>query len=73
MERTDALVFYKVDTIDLVYTEANSLSFEIGLVSIIGIVFTIFAYKKLDDNIKKIYWFSLVAGILCVVFSLLGY
>lgn len=70
MERTDALVFYKVDPIDLVYTEANSLSFEIGLVSIIGLVFTIFAYKKLDDNIKKIYWFSLVAGILCVVFSL---
>ena len=70
MERTDALIFYKVDPIDLVYTEANNLSFEIGLVSIIGLVFTIFVYKKLDKNIKKIYWFSLIGGILCVIFSL---
>ena len=70
MERTDALIYYKVDLLDLIYTGNNSMSYEIGLVSIIGLVLTILTHKKVDKNIRKLYWFSLVTGILCVIMSL---
>ena len=70
MERTEALIYYKVDFLDLIYTGNNTMNYEIGLVSIIGIVLTILAHKKIDKNTKKIYWFSLVAGIVCVIMSL---
>ena len=70
MERTDALIYYKVDLLDLIYTGNNTMSYEIGLVSIIGLVLTILTHKKVDKNIRKLYWFSLVTGILCVIMSL---
>ena len=70
MERTDALIYYKVDLLDLIYTGNNTMSYEMGLVSIVGLVLTILAHKKVDKNIRKFYWFSLVTGILCVIMSL---
>ena len=70
MERTDALIYYKVDLMNLIYTGNNTMSYEIGLVNIIGLVLTILVHKKIDKNIRKLYWFSLVAGIVCVIMSL---
>ena len=70
MERTEELIRNKVDLIDLLYTDSNELSFEIGLVTLIGLVFTLLAYKKIDPSYKKMYWFSLITGIICVVLSL---
>ena len=70
MERTDALIYYKVDLMNLIYTGNNTMSYEIGLVNIIGLVLTILVHKKVDKNIRKLYWFSLVTGILCVIMSL---
>ena len=70
MERTDALIYYKVDLLGLIYTGNNTMSYEVGLVSIIGLVLTILAHKKVDKNIRKLYWFSLVTGILCIIMSL---
>lgn len=70
MERTEALIYYKVDFLDLIYTGNSTMSYEIGLVSIIGIVLTILAHKKIDKDIRKLYWFSLVTGIACVIMSL---
>ena len=70
MERTEALIYYKVDLIDLIYTGNDAMSYEIGLISIIGLVLTILAHKKVDKNIRKLYWFSLITGIVCVIMSL---
>ena len=70
MERTEELIRNKVDFTDLLYTKTNNFSFEIGLISIIGIVLTILAHKKVEKENRKIYWFSLIAGITCVIFSL---
>lgn len=70
MERTEELIRNKVDPIDLLYTGQNELSLEIGLVSLIGLVFTLLAYKKIDNSYKKIYWFSLITGIICIILSL---
>ena len=70
MERTEELIRNKVDFIDLLYTKQNNFSFEIGLVSIIGIVLTLLAYKKVNKENRKIYWFSLISGIACIILSL---
>lgn len=70
MERTEELIRNKVDPLDLVYTEKNNFSLEIGLISIIGIVLTILAYKKVEKQNRKIYWFSLISGTICVILSL---
>lgn len=70
MERTDVLTFYKVDLLDLVYTSNNSLCFEIGLVTLIGLIFTILAYKKIDKSYRTTYWFFFITGIICIIMSL---
>ena len=70
MERTSELIRNKVDIWDLLYTKKGELSFEIGLVTLIGLVFTLLAYKKIGKEYKKIYWFSLIIGLSCIVMSL---
>lgn len=70
MERTDSLIQNKVKPIQLIYTAPYSFCFEIGLVSIIGLVLTILAYKKTEKSVKKFYWFALMSGIVCVIMSL---
>ncbi len=70
MERTEVLIYYKVNFLELIYSGKNTMNFEIGLISIIGLVLTILAYKKVENNTKKIYWFSIIIGVLCVIMSL---
>lgn len=70
MERTEVLIYYKVNFLELIYSGKNTMNFEIGLISIIGLVLTILAYKKVENDTKKIYWFSLITGVLCVIMSL---
>ena len=59
-----------MDLIDLIYTKQNNFSFEIGLISIIGVVLTILAFRKVEKENRKIYWFSLICGIACIILSL---
>lgn len=70
MERTDSLIQNKLKPIQLIYTAPYSFCFEIGLVSIIGLVLTILAHKKIAKSVKKFYWFALMSGIVCVIMSL---
>lgn len=70
MERTDSLIQNKLKPIQLIYTAPYNFCFEIGLVSIIGLVLTILAHKKIEKSIKKFYWFALISGIVCVIMSL---
>lgn len=70
MERTDSLIQNKIKPIQLIYTAPYSFCFEIGLVSIIGLVLTILAHKKIEKSAKKFYWFALISGIVCVIMSL---
>ena len=70
MERTDELIRNKVDLVDLLYTIDGNFSYEIGLVILIGLVFTLLTYKKLGKDYRKLYWFSLIAGFVCIVMSL---
>ena len=70
MERTEELIRNKVDLVDLLYTKQNHFSYEIGLISLIGVVFTLLTYKKINKDMKKIYWLSLVSGFVCIIMSL---
>ena len=70
MERTEDLIKMKVDITDLLYTPNKNFSYEIGLVSLIGIVFTLLVYKKIEKENRKIYYFSISLGFLCIIMSL---
>ena len=70
MENTEKLISSKTNLIDLVYTPNGKLVKEIGFVILIGLILTILAYKKIDKNLKMIYWFSLITGITCIILSL---
>ena len=70
MERTSELIRNKVEPLDLVYTDDNHFCFEIGLITTIGIVLTLLAFKKVEKRNRKIYWFSLILGIICIIMSL---
>ena len=70
MENTEKLISSKTNLIDLVYTPNGKLVKEIGFVILIGLILTILAYKKIDKNLKMIYWFSLITDITCIILSL---
>lgn len=70
MERASELIRNKVDLEDLLYTKQGNLSFEIGLVNLIGLVLTLLTLKKIGRTYQNLYWFSLVFGIICVIMSL---
>ena len=70
MERTDDLIQKKVDAIELIYTQNGHFSYEIGLVTLIGVVFTLLVYKKVEKENKKIYYFSIVIGCISIIMSL---
>ena len=70
MERTEELIRNKVDVIDLIKTNDYELILEIGLVTLIGLVFTLLTYNKIDKKYNKLYWFSLITGICCIIISL---
>ena len=70
MERTDVMTYYKVDVLDLFYTPNGEMSFEIGLVTLIGLAFTPLVLKRIGKEYKKTYLFFLITGIVCVIMSL---
>ena len=70
MERTEELIRNKVDLIDLIYTKSGNFMFDIGLVTLIGLVLTLLAYKQVPKENKKIYWFSIISGFICIILSL---
>lgn len=70
MERTDALIYYKLDLIDLIYTKQGNMTFEIGLFTLIGLILTPFVIQKIDKKYKGLYIFSLVAGAISIIMTL---
>jgi len=70
MEREDILISYKLDLEDLFHTKKGQLITEIGFVTIIGFLLSIFAVKKLEKRYAKLYVFSIIAGIISIVMTL---
>lgn len=70
MAKTDVIVAHKVDAIDLIYTQKGNPTFEIGLVTIVGVLLTLLAYKKVNHQFKTLYIFSLVSGIISIIMTL---
>ena len=76
MERTDVLVAFKLNFSDLFITESNNIMiYEIGLISVIGLILTPFVIKKIKIKYKntdyyRFYIFSLITGIICCVMTL---
>lgn len=70
MERTDVLVYYKLDFLDFIYTDAGNMVFEIGIITIIGLLLTICTYKKIDKEYKTFYIFSLIMGLISLFMTL---
>ena len=70
MEREEVLIYYKLNPIDLLYTFKGRMVFDIGIVTIIGLVLTPFAIKVIDKKYKTIYLFSLIAGVVSVIMTL---
>lgn len=70
MERTEVMINLKVDATDLLYTPDGELSFEIGLVTLIGLTFTLLVNKRIDKENRTIYYFSLISGFVCIIMSL---
>ena len=70
MEREEALIYYKLDLEDLFYTKQDELATEIGLVTVIGIILSIFASKKLEKRYTTLYLFSFFSGIISICMSM---
>ena len=70
MENTATLIDSKTNVIDLIYTQDGKLVKEIGFVTLVGLLLTFIAYKKIDKSYKMIYWFSLITGVMCIIISL---
>lgn len=76
MERTEVLITLKLSFSDLFITlEDNNMIFEIGLISVILLVLTPIAIKKLKVKYKNtdfyhFYIFSLITGIICLIMTL---
>ena len=72
MERTEVLIAYKLDFSELfITTSNNSMIFEIGFLSIIALILTPIALKKIRKlTIYKMYLFCLISGIVCLIMTL---
>ena len=70
MERQEVLIYYKLDPIDLLYTSNSRMVFDVGIITIIGIVLTPFSIKMIDKKDKAIYLFSLIVGIISIIMTL---
>ena len=70
MEREEALIYYKLSLEDLFYTRQGELITEIGLVTIIGMILSIFASRKLEKRYTKIYLFSFISGIISICMTM---
>lgn len=70
MEREEVLIYYKSTLEDLFYTRQGELITEIGLVTVVGMILSIFASRKLEKRYTMLYLFSFFAGIISVIMTL---
>lgn len=71
MEREEVLIFYKAKFFQLFITSSEqTMIYAIGLLSVIGLVLTPIAYKKIPKEYKKTYMFFLIAGIILIGMTL---
>lgn len=71
MEREEVLIFYKAKFSQLFITSSEqTMIYAIGLLSVIGLVLTPIAYKKIPEEYKKTYMFFLIAGIVLIGMTL---
>lgn len=71
MEREEVLIFYKAKFSQLFITSSEqTMIYAIGLLSVIGLVLTPIAYKKIPEEYKKTYMFFLITGIVLIGMTL---
>ena len=71
MQRLDVLEAYKLKFYELFITTNNqNMIYEIGIITLIGIILTPIAYKKIDKKYKTTYLFFLIAGLVLLFMSL---
>lgn len=71
MEREEVLIFYKAKFSQLFITSSEqTMIYEVGLLSVIGLILTPIAYKKIPQEYKKTYMFFLITGIVLIAMTL---
>ena len=70
MENDETIISSKTDLIDLIYTENGQLIKEVGIITIVGLGLTFLAIKKVEQNNRPIYIFSLCIGLICIFLTL---
>lgn len=71
MEREEVLIFYKTKFAQLFITSSEqTMIYEVGLLSVIGLILTPIAYKKIPQEYKKTYMFFLITGIVLIAMTL---
>lgn len=71
MEREEVLIFYKAKFSQLFITNSEqTMIYEVGLLSVIGLILTPIAYKKIPQEYKKTYMFFLITGIVLIGMTL---
>lgn len=71
MEREEVLIFYKAKFSQLFITNSEqTMIYAIGLLSVIGLVLTPIAYKKIPEEYKKTYMFFLITGVILIGMTL---
>lgn len=71
MERKEILIFYKAKFSQLFITNSEqTMIYAIGLLSVIGLVLTPIAYKKIPKEYKKTYMFFLITGVILIGMTL---
>lgn len=71
MEREEVLKYYKIDFYQLFFTRKEQIMiYAIGLVSVIGLVLTPVAYKKISKDYKKLYTTFLIFGLILAFMTL---
>lgn len=71
MQRLDVLKALKPKFYELFITlDASARIYEIGLVTLVGLILTPLAYKKIDKSIKPLYSFFILSGVILTIVSL---
>lgn len=71
MQRLDVLEYYKVRFYELFYTTKDQIMiYAIGLVTVVGLIITPIAYKKILTQYKKTYIIFLIFGIVLTIMTL---
>ncbi len=72
MERTEVLKAFKLSIHELLYSSNDGgMVYEMGIVTLIGLILTPFAIKKVKKKrYFKLYIFMLISGVLCTIMTL---